>query len=105
MPFLSRWKNRIKTARKKAKINDLRKRIENLTDREREVMHLVVAGKANKVIAHNLDLSMRTVARLRGSVFEKLGCDSAVEVTRIVVTLDMFERDQDATTFDSQRLV
>ena len=84
-----------KTAKKQAIINDLRKRIERLSDRERDVMQRVVAGEANKVIAHNLDLSMRTVARLRRSVFDKLGCDSAVEATRFVATLEVVERGDD----------
>ncbi len=80
-------------APRQAKFNDLRKRIDGLTDREREVMQRMIAGEANKVIAHNLDLSMRTVARLRGAIFRKLGCDSAVGATKIVSTLDMFEHD------------
>ena len=80
-------------APRQARLNDLRNRIDGLTDREREVMQRVIAGEANKVIAHNLDLSMRTVARLRGAVFKKLGCDSAVGATKIVTTLDMFEYD------------
>ena len=78
-------------AKRRARFNDLRKRIDDLTAREHDVMQRVVAGEANKVIAHNLDLSMRTVARLRGAIFDKLGCDSAVGATRIVTTLDMFE--------------
>ncbi len=81
------------TAKEQAIINDLRKRIDSLTARERDVMLRMVDGEANKVIANNLDLSMRTVARLRGSVFNKLGCDSAIGVTKLVVTLELFERD------------
>ncbi len=80
-------------ASRQARFNDLRKRIDGLTAREREVMQRMIAGDANKVIAHNLDLSMRTVARLRGAIFKKLGCNSAVGATKIVSTLDMYEHD------------
>ena len=41
--------------------NDIRRRLETLTPREREVLDLVVHGKANKVIAGDLKLSQRTV--------------------------------------------
>ena len=66
-------------------------KIDGLTARESEVMQRMIAGEANKVIANNLDLSMRTVARLRGTIFEKLGCESAVEATKMAATLGMFE--------------
>ena len=46
-------------------------RLSRLTPREREVMDLVVSGKANKVIANLLDISIKTVEVHRAHVMEK----------------------------------
>ena len=51
-----------------------------LTDREREVMHLVIAGRPNKLIADELSISVRTVEVHRARVFEKMNVKSAVEL-------------------------
>ncbi|WP_246498197.1 response regulator transcription factor [Ideonella paludis] len=56
----------------------------DLTDREREVMHLVIAGKPNKLIADDLQISVRTVEVHRARVFDKMGVKSAVELANKV---------------------
>lgn len=60
--------------------DQLRRMLEELTDREREVMRLVIAGRPNKLIADELDISVRTVEVHRARVFEKMGVKSAVEL-------------------------
>ena len=55
-------------------------RLAALTEREREVMLRVAAGKLNKVIADELNVSVRTVEVHRARVFAKLGVRSAAEV-------------------------
>jgi two-component system response regulator DctR len=55
-----------------------------LTEREREVMHLVVEGKPNKLIADALDISVRTVEVHRARVFEKMNVKSAVELANML---------------------
>ena len=55
-----------------------------LTEREREVMHLVVAGRANKLIADALGISVRTVEVHRARVFEKMAVKSAVELANLL---------------------
>jgi FixJ family two-component response regulator len=60
-------------------------RMAKLTPREKEVMDLVVAGKANKVIAQRLGLSQRTVEIHRARVMEKMGAGSVAELVRMVV--------------------
>lgn len=55
-----------------------------LTPREQEVMNLVLAGKFNKVIADELNISMRTVEVHRARVFEKMGVRSAVELAQLL---------------------
>lgn len=60
-------------------------RIVGLTRRERQVMDLVVAGKANKTIAHELDLSSKTVEVHRSRMMEKMGTSSLAELLRTVL--------------------
>ena len=52
-----------------------------LTEREREVMRLVVEGRPNKLIADALAISVRTVEVHRARVFEKMRVKSAVELS------------------------
>jgi two-component system, LuxR family, response regulator DctR len=56
------------------------RRLADLTDRERDVMRLVVEGRPNKLIADELDISVRTVEVHRARVFEKMDVRSAVEL-------------------------
>ena len=58
--------------------------IARLTTREREVMELVLAGKLNKVIADELQISMRTVEVHRANLFEKMGVRTAVELAQLL---------------------
>ncbi len=65
--------------------NDIRRRLETLTPREREVLDLVVQGKANKVIAGDLKLSQRTVEIHRARVMEKMQASSLAHLVRMVL--------------------
>jgi FixJ family two-component response regulator len=60
-------------------------RMATLTPREKEVMDLVVDGKANKVIAHQLGLSQRTVEIHRARVMEKMGAGSVAQLVRMAM--------------------
>jgi two-component system response regulator FixJ len=60
-------------------------RIGQLTGREREVLALVVAGRANKEIARELKISPRTVEIHRAHVMEKMEADSLAELVRITM--------------------
>jgi two-component system, LuxR family, response regulator FixJ len=60
-------------------------RIATLTPREREVMTLVTQGKANKVIAADLNLSQRTVEIHRAHVMAKMGANSLAHLVRMVI--------------------
>lgn len=57
-------------------------RLASLTEREREVMACILAGKLNKVIADELQIAMRTVEVHRARIFEKMGVRSAVELAQ-----------------------
>jgi two-component system response regulator DctR len=64
--------------------NSLQARLAGLTDRERAVMRLVVDGLPNKLVADQLDISVRTVEVHRSRVFEKMGVKSAVELANVL---------------------
>ena len=61
---------------------------QELTPREREVMHCVVKGQANKVIAMDLDVSQRTVEIHRARVMEKMKARSLADLVRKAMLLD-----------------
>jgi FixJ family two-component response regulator len=61
------------------------RRIENLTPAERKVMDLVIAGKTNKMIAAELDLSIRAVEDRRARMMRKLRVKSRAELLELVM--------------------
>lgn len=65
-----------------ASTDSINSRLNQLTTREREVMALVLAGKLNKIIASELQISMRTVEVHRASLFDKMGVRTAVELAQ-----------------------
>lgn len=60
-----------------------------LSQREREVLTLVVAGSMNKVIAAELDISVKTVEDHRASIMRKMQVRSLADLVRLVVELEM----------------
>ena len=62
----------------------LQRALAELTEREREVMARVIDGLANKLIADELDISVRTVEVHRARVFEKMNVRSAVELANLL---------------------
>jgi two-component system, LuxR family, response regulator DctR len=69
-------------ARREHKLLEVR--LAELTDRERDVMRLVVEGLPNKLIADQLDISVRTVEVHRARVFDKMEVKSAVELVNVL---------------------
>jgi len=66
----------------------LRQRLDSLTPRERDVLDGIVAGRLNKQIADELDISPRTVELHRGRVMEKLDAANAADLVRLVLSLE-----------------
>ncbi len=62
----------------------VRVRLSELSDRETDVMRLVIDGRQNKQIADSLNISVRTVEVHRARVFEKMDVKSAVELSNLV---------------------
>ncbi len=62
----------------------LQHRVDELTERERDVMRLVAKGLPNKLIADELSISVRTVEVHRARVFDKMEVKSAVELANLL---------------------
>ena len=62
--------------------------LKQLTPREVDVMKLMVEGKANKVIAIDLDISQRTVEIHRARVMEKLCANSLAHLVRMFLAVE-----------------
>jgi DNA-binding NarL/FixJ family response regulator len=63
----------------------------DLTDRETEVLKLVVKGKTNREIAYELEISEKTVEKHLNNVFEKLNVRSRVEAAVFAVENKFFD--------------
>lgn len=66
----------------------LGRRIAGLTPAESKVMEMIVQGKPNKLIAKQLDVSIRTVENRRREVFDKMQAESVAELVRMVIDAD-----------------
>lgn len=64
---------------------EIQERIKALSPREHQVLEGLVAGKANKVIAYDLDISPRTVEIYRAHVMTKMQARSLSELVRFVL--------------------
>lgn len=69
-----------------AKRLELTSRLSRLTGREQEVLKKVVDGKANKIIALDLGISVKTVEAFRAKIMEKMQAGSLAELVRLVLT-------------------
>jgi two-component system, LuxR family, response regulator FixJ len=67
---------------------NVRERFDSLTPREREVLALVTSGKANKVMAADLNVSQRTVEIHRARVMEKMHASSLAQLVRMMMDLE-----------------
>jgi len=67
----------------RAQVHDIRRRIDTLTPREREILGYVITGMLNKQIALKLDIAEKTVKIHRGRIMEKLRVDSVADLVRL----------------------
>jgi two-component system, LuxR family, response regulator FixJ len=70
-----------------AELIEMRARVESLTERQRQVLDLAVAGLSNKEIAERLGISFRTVENHRAWMMERMGARNLAELVRMDMML------------------
>jgi two-component system response regulator FixJ len=75
----------VKDSERQARLQAVRDRMKSLSEREREVLTGLVAGKPNKIIAFDLGISARTVEVYRANVMTKMQADSLSELVRMAL--------------------
>jgi FixJ family two-component response regulator len=81
--------NRLAHAEHMAKMT----RLNQLTQGELDILHLILAGRSNKNMCTNLNLSRRTVEDRRARLMQKLAVDSIPELVRLAIELGISRRD------------
>lgn len=76
---------------RQARRAQIAERFAMLTERERRVLQCIIEGKANKVIAAELDISVKTVEAHRSKVMEKMGVDSVAELVQRILGFSLME--------------
>jgi RNA polymerase sigma factor (sigma-70 family) len=71
---------------------EVSRRLDQLTQREREVLDLIIAGKLNKQIADVLGISIKTVEVHRARVMEKMAAQSLAELVQNVMAIEGAQR-------------
>ena len=77
--------NNLNHRRTEMELSTFRSRLEQLTQREREVIRMVAHGMSNKQVAENLGISEKTVQVHRGSAYRKLDLHNAAEIARLLL--------------------
>jgi DNA-binding CsgD family transcriptional regulator len=72
---------------------------ERLSQRQREIVHLVTRGLKNSEIAHLLGISVNTVRNILATVFERMSVTNRTELTYVASPLDGYSRDESSGTF------
>ena len=91
-PALNRQED--ETKRESLKI-EIRSRLAELTTREAQVLKGLVAGKPNKIIAFDLEISPRTVEIYRANVMTKMNAASLSELVRMAILAGALDGDTD----------
>jgi two-component system response regulator FixJ len=72
-----------------SEVADIRARLDLLSEREHQVLRGLVAGKPNKVIAHDLGISPRTIEIYRANVMTKMRAGSLSELVRMATLTEV----------------
>jgi two-component system, LuxR family, response regulator FixJ len=75
-------------------VDAIREKLGSLTPREHDVLNHVISGRPNKIIAHDLKVSQRSVEMHRSRVMEKMGASSVAQLVRMLISVE--SRRQDA---------
>ena len=74
--------------RRLARLTNIRRRLARLNRGQREVLDLLLAGKCNREIAAELDLSIRAIEERRAAVMELMHATSFAELVRLAVLIE-----------------
>ncbi|MCB1528193.1 MAG: response regulator transcription factor [Hyphomicrobiaceae bacterium] len=75
---------------------EIKSRFAQLTRREREIAMCVGAGKPNKLIAHELGLSCKTIEAYRANMMNKMSASSVVHLVHMLTKIDVQDEQYDA---------
>jgi two-component system response regulator FixJ len=75
--------------KRKAELGEITEKLAELSNRERQVLDGLVAGKANKSIAFDLGISPRTVEIYRANVMTKMAANSLSDLVRMAMLADI----------------
>jgi two-component system, LuxR family, response regulator FixJ len=78
-------------AQRNAELSEIQNRLTGLSNRERQVLEGLVAGKANKVIAFDLGISPRTVEIYRANLMTKMSANSLSDLVRMAMMAGILE--------------
>jgi two-component system, LuxR family, response regulator FixJ len=74
-------------------VDAIRERLGSLTPREHDVLNQVISGRPNKIIAHDLNLSQRSIEMHRSKVMEKMGASSVAQLVRMLISVESEQRE------------
>jgi len=73
---------------RRARLSELRQRLERLTAREQEVFQRLITGQLNKQVGADLGITERTVKAHRASILRKVAVGSVAELVRVATTIE-----------------
>jgi len=71
----------------------IRERLGSLTTREHDVLNQVISGRPNKIIAHDLNLTQRSIEMHRSRLMEKMGASSVAQLVRMLMSVESKRRE------------
>lgn len=77
-----------------ARFEEIRLRLQTLTDKEQEALTLIMDGSPNKAIAVKFDITERAVEMRRASIMRKLHAHSLAELIRVVTEYNIFSENR-----------
>jgi two-component system response regulator FixJ len=83
----SALKTRDAETKRRGERSEVEARLGGLSNRERDVLHGLVAGRANKQIAYDLGISPRTVEIYRANLMNKMQAGSLSELVRMALVV------------------
>jgi two-component system response regulator FixJ len=83
--------------KRQAERNEIQRRLSELSNRERDVLQGLVAGRANKQIAYDLGISARTIENYRANLMIKMQAASLSDLVRMALIAGMLDSSTDDT--------